>query len=270
MSELINVLRHNKEMVRIELESKNTNASEFWYSIIADVYNLIPSDKKNTDNKIRDAMISFQETDTLEMVNKQGKLLKRFAKHFKESNGYKLDDKLAGLIGDKLQYYLSKESKVYYADFTDVINWRDGQFGKYDSCWWGQYSDSQEAFISNGGWGIRFYENEEDENGIGRTWIYPKDGMLMCFNSYGVERPNVSKVIKQVYKQSGIILHYKAVELSNSGNIEIPYINSGTGFVLFPEGIDPASLGMYSGMLISKPAADGAREFIQRMNNRKI
>jgi hypothetical protein len=32
----------------------------------------------------------------------------------------------------------------------------------------------------------------------------------------------------------------------------------------------PASLGMYSGMLISKPAADGAREFIQRMNNRKI
>lgn len=31
----------------------------------------------------------------------------------------------------------------------------------------------------------------------------------------------------------------------------------------------PASLGMYSGMLISKPAADGAREFIQRLNNRK-
>lgn len=32
----------------------------------------------------------------------------------------------------------------------------------------------------------------------------------------------------------------------------------------------PASLGMFSGMLISKPAADGAREFIQRLNTRKV
>lgn len=32
----------------------------------------------------------------------------------------------------------------------------------------------------------------------------------------------------------------------------------------------PASLGMFSGMLISQPAANGAREFIQRLNNRRL
>lgn len=32
----------------------------------------------------------------------------------------------------------------------------------------------------------------------------------------------------------------------------------------------PVSVGMFSGMLVSKVAADGAMEFVQRLNNRKI
>lgn len=236
---LTEVLQEHRSIHKIELE-KSTDAKGFWEDFTRYMYGYLPVDD-GIDNKVEVSMRRFAESDSLELVNKQGRLLKRFAKFFKQENGFPLTDSIMGIMGDRLQYHVSQETKTFYVDFTDSIDWEDGQFGHSDSCWWGCYNDSVPAFENAGGWGIRFYanENQEDSNGIGRTWIYPKNGVLLGFNSYGVERPKVSKVIKSIYKEHGIVLHYKAINLSNSFNSDIPYINSGTGFVLYPEGVEP-------------------------------
>jgi hypothetical protein len=191
------------------------------------------------DYYLRNAMRQFENEDSLEILNKKGRILKRFANYFKRETGCQLDNSVLGIIGDKIQYYLNQESHDYYIDFTDEIDWRDGQFGKSDSCWWGCYSDSRPTYTQHGGWGIRFYrsENPSYDNGIGRTWVYPHDGMLFCFNSYGQTRSEVSKVIKEVFAKHDITLHYKVIEISNSCNSDIPYVNGGSGFVLYPHGM---------------------------------
>lgn len=237
-------------ITRVTLE-KTKDAQTFWRELVSSVYYAIPSDESNTDRLVQATLLKFAESDTLELVNKQGKLLKRFAKFYKQETGTMLSDSLMGVIGDKLQYHVSQQGGVneYFIDFTNRIEWNDGQFGKGDSCWWGCFSDSREVFTENGGWGIRFYRDSDDENGIGRCWILPRDGLLLCFNAYGVQRANVSKVLKAFFAQHGIILHYKKLEkLYNSFNGDIPYINtdensgSSGAFVMYPEPLEASAI----------------------------
>jgi hypothetical protein len=175
--------------------------------------------------------------DDLALVNKSGRLLKRFSKFVKQVTGHEIDSAMLGKIGDKLQYYVN-QSKSFTIDFHDCIDWKDGMFGHSGSCWWGQYGESRDTFDNAGGWSIRFYDGMDDTQGIGRTWVYPMDNALVCFNSYGTTRADVSKVIKKVFAGHNIELHYHACEVENSNSSTIPYINSGTGFVLAESGHD--------------------------------
>lgn len=253
-SDLIKVMKDNTKINKVSLGIAR-DASEFWAALSTKFYHELPDYDETmipncreldmrTDLKIKHVMESFAQIDSLELVNKQGRIIKRFAKYFKQETGYKFSDELAGKLGDSLQYFVNQAAQDFFLDFTNDFNWNDGQFGHHGSCWWGTYKDSLPTFQNGGGWAIRFYEdmNQNNINGCGRTWIFPKDGMLMCFNSYGVSRPQTSKVIKSIYKDAGIVLHYKAVELENSQNDTIPYINSGTGFILFPDGINESEL----------------------------
>lgn len=225
---LINVLEaHKRQVFKVELP-KESSAESFWEPLTSDVYNSLPSLENRLDDKIKYAMQSFATADgeSLDFLNKKGKLLKRFASYFKSYTGFKLEDRYLGVIGDKLQYYANQETRPYYVDFTDRVDWEDGQFGKSDSCWWGCYSDSREVFNEGGGWTIRFYRDPDDDQGIGRCFIVPKYNVLLCFNAYGIERAKVSKVIKAVFDSHGIELHYTRAEVYNSHNGDIPYINS--------------------------------------------
>ena len=251
--DIINVLEsHNRQIVTVTLSSAK-DCADFWGEYVTSVYCILPAteitDTNGTfkyclDDKINELLLEFRQVDTLELATSKGKLLKRFFKYFKENTGLKLDDATMGLLGDKLQYYLSNQNNTYYADFTNVINWEDGKFGKDDSCWWETYGDSRDTFINNGGWGIRFYESPDDRDGIGRTWLIPANGCLYGFNFYGIERPKVSKILKSIFAGHGITLHYKQCHIYNSCDDTIPYINghdeSNNGFVLYVDGNEPS------------------------------
>lgn len=223
---MINTLRDNTKIQEVVLP-KLSNAGDFWEELASYVYGSLPSLENRLDVVIRDTMREFQSTQSLDLLTREGKLLKRFGKYFKALNGFALDDRYLGVIGDKLQYYLTKDTRSFYVDFTNSIDWNDGQFGKGDSCWWGCYSESRETFTNGGGWAIRFYRSLErdNDNGIGRCWIVPKYNVLLCFNAYGIDRAKVSKVIKAIFDKQGIELHYSAAEVYNSHNSDIPYIN---------------------------------------------
>lgn len=256
--ELINVLECHRNVTEVTIP-KSKDCTDFWNELATNLYYNLPRELQidlpvesgkyggcSFNYALCKVMRSFADNDSLEILNKKGRILKRFAKHWKDETGIKLSDSLQGVIGDKIQYFLNKSVNTFYADFTDVIDWNDGQFGKGDSCWWGCYSDSRPTHTKNGGWAIRFYdelpEYDAYEHGIGRTWIIPRDGMLFCYNSYGVSRSDTSKTIKEIFNGHGIELHYKVAELTNQRNREIPYINGGTGFILFPSDIDASDV----------------------------
>lgn len=233
--DIINVLKeHNRQKGQITLQ-RAKDCSDFWSIYCSAVYFQFSSP---LDGQLQDTLREFSEVDTLEVVNKKGRIFKRFANFWKEQRGEKLDDSTLGILGDILQRYLNGTEQTFTYDFTNVIDWEDGQFGKDDSCWWGCYSQSKDVFIDNGGWGIRFYENMDDDDGTGRTWIYPYRGMLLGFNSYGVSRPITSKVLKAIFADHGIKLHYKQASIKNSCHDDIPYINGDSGFVLYPDDIN--------------------------------
>jgi hypothetical protein len=177
--------------------------------------------------------------DDLSLVNKSGRLLKRFNKFVKLATGHDIDSAMQGKIGDKLQYFVN-QAKSFVIDFHDCIDWQDGMFGHSGSCWFpgGCYEESSEVFDNNGGWSIRFYRDMQDTQGIGRTWVVPMDNGIVAFNCYGPSRAEVSKIIKKVFAGHDVELHYKSVSVYNSNDENIPYVNSGTGFVLAESGHD--------------------------------
>jgi hypothetical protein len=179
------------------------------------------------------------EGDDLSLVNKSGRLLKRFNKFVKLATGHDIDSAMQGKIGDKLQYFVNR-AKTFVIDFHDSIDWEDGMYGHSGSCWFpgGCYEESSEVFDNNGGWSIRFYRDMDDTQGIGRTWVVPMDNGIVAFNCYGPSRADVSKIIKKVFAGHDIKLHYKSVSVYNSQDDNIPYVNSGTGFVLAESGHD--------------------------------
>jgi hypothetical protein len=179
------------------------------------------------------------EGDDLSLVNKSGRLLKRFNKFIKLATGHDIDSAMQGKIGDKLQYFVN-QAKTFVIDFHDSIDWQDGMYGHSGSCWFpgGCYEESSEVFDDNGGWSIRFYRDMDDTQGIGRTWIVPMDDGIVAFNCYGPSRAEVSKIIKKVFAGHDVELHYKSVSVYNSNDNDIPYVNSGTGFVLAESGHD--------------------------------
>lgn len=242
--DLIKIMEEHKTRTRVSV-TKSKDCTEFWGKLKDEVYYLIPVDEKGTDLKLRESMESFREIDTLEVLNKKGKILKRFAKHFKEQNGFALGNEVMGILGDKIQYYLSQDTNDHVMDFTDIFDWNDGDFGKSGSCWWNEYKESLPTFENGGGWAVRFYQNEDDTSGIGRTWIYPANGFLVCFNSYGTSRANTSKAIKALFNLHGITLHYTAREVYNSQDNNIPYINGDTGFILYPEPMTESEVESY-------------------------
>ena len=237
--EIIEILKQHQSIEKVVLE-KSRNVSDIWDNFVHIIYHNTRLEIAVWDEKLRTAMQEFQKSDSLDIVNKKGKLLKRFALFYKMTYGEVIPDNIMGIIGDCLQALIQNEMSIEYAiDFTDKFDWNDGDFGKKGSCWWGTYGGSLPTFEQGGGWCIRFYD--ENKYGIGRTWIYPHPDydVLLGFNSYGIERGKVSKIIKKIFDSHGIELHYATCTIENKANSNIPYVNGGTGFVLHTNDIQP-------------------------------
>lgn len=225
------VLRKRKEegIFKVNLVGSK-DCLAFWDEYINCVYHNKKLELLNLDVTLQDTLYQFKNSDTLELVNKHGRLLKRFSKFYKSFTGNILSNEVMGILGDCLQTVSENSTKEFFVDIVDKFDWCDGEFGKGGSCWWGQYRMSLPVFQDNGGWCIRFYDI--NNSGIGRTWLYPVENGILGFNSYGVERNKVSKILKSIFLESGIDLFYTNCSIYNRHNDNIPYINSGTGFVL--------------------------------------
>src|SRR3990167_1194562 len=242
--EIESILNLYSDKTQIQLTPPES-ASEFWQVMVFEslLHSIFNSNTKkweqdyakyyNSDVKdLRAYALQFASCDGLAIVNKSGKLLRRFAKYVKKNSGHDVDSVTMGKLGDKLQYYLCKNTDLIF-DFVQGIDWDDGMYGHSGSCWWNEYRDSVPTFNAGGGWAIRFYNSMTDRKGCGRTWIVPKYNAIIGFNSYGVDRPQVIQVLTQIFQSHGITLTFRNQEIHNYQDSTIPYINSGTGFILY-------------------------------------
>jgi len=166
-----------------------------------------------------------------EYITKEGRFIKRFEKAYKEITTAKLSQTAKALIGDIIQKIASEQ--IYRVDFVDYIDWKDGEYGKDDSCWWGCYSGSQEIFIDSGGWAIRFYD--KNNKGIGRVWCFPFEDSrtFVLFNAYlNFDGGPLDQFARMLANLCGG-LKYKRVRLINQEeDNDYPYINDHKGYAV--------------------------------------
>lgn len=135
----------------------------------------------------------------------RGKLPKRIASFLKKEYNIKLTSEQRTAIGNIAKSYMLSDIN-YTFDLVDKFDWKDGDFGDGDSCFWGTNALALDVLMKEGVLAIRFYdESLADCPGSGRAWIYKWDqNTWILFNSYGLETRAAAGVLaKFLTKDTG-------------------------------------------------------------------
>lgn len=126
-------------------------------------------------------------------------------------------------------------------EITRDLNMRAEDFYHEDSCWWGGYSESRCALKTNGGFGLRSFN---DDTVSGRAWVLPlrKDERGRMVPTFDTMTPDAFIVFNGYgdlnnYAPARILSHmtgwtYRKITFECSPM----YINAG-GYLIAPEGI---------------------------------
>jgi hypothetical protein len=156
---------------------------------------------------------------------------KRVASYFFKKFGIKSPTAFLEQLGNVARQHTS-EGVAYDFDFTDVFDWDDGDFGDAGSCYWGSNEAARDMLMENGGFAIRFY-NDEGE-GFGRAWVVsrqPSEGFYVVFNGYGVS--DSATLTAARIMSLFLSVTYKRVVLRNNGTqTGMLWINGGIGYLI--------------------------------------
>lgn len=113
----------------------------------------------------------------------RGKLTTRINKLIRSELRFKMSSARIDRIGDTLQKNMNS-AKNYIFDFTQELNWIDGDFGDEGSCFWGG-GPTRAYMRANDFWAIRFYR--KNGRGFARAWVLPitEIDSLVITNCYG-------------------------------------------------------------------------------------
>lgn len=161
-----------------------------------------------------------------------GTFPKRASKYFYKTHQLKSPEAFLARLGDLAKDHTANEC-TYYFEFVNSIDWRPGDFGDPNSCWWTNYSEARDCLTDNGGLAVRFYEAGEDDDGgdvgKGRAWLAPYKDMYVLFNGYGFNNATraIAKLLSEFFG-----LSYKRVDLDNYN--DTMYINDDSGYIIGP------------------------------------
>lgn len=158
-----------------------------------------------------------------------GKFAKRVQRYYYQTCNTKIPAKNLEHIGQVAQDNLVL-SNLYEFDFTEHIDWDDGDFDDEGSCFWGTNAGAKQM-IQDNGLAIRFFAGKE---GIGRAWIGSNgiDDSIVVFNGYGLETLEIAKILAN---WQGV--EYKKIDLYNYGTTDgLLFINS-SNYIVGPNEI---------------------------------
>lgn len=104
-----------------------------------------------------------------EWQTRQGNFTKRLSRLAYKKFNYKITPELLGKIGSLAREHSSSVTELTVA-ITRDLNQSPEDFGNEGSCWWESYSSSRCALKSNGGFGLRSFNNGYTS---GRVWVMP-------------------------------------------------------------------------------------------------
>lgn len=123
------------------------------------------------------------------------------------------------------------EPLTYRFKIVDQIDWKDGDFGDADSCYWQVYADidPKRMITDNGGYAICFFDADGD--GVARAWFYRAAHFWVIWNGYGFAGNPTLAVVRVIAQWLGMT--YRRIRLTNNGHEEgYLYINGGIGYAL--------------------------------------
>lgn len=180
-----------------------------------------------------------------------GTLPKRIAAFYFKQHSLSLDPQFLGMIGEVAKANIDR-GEEFTLDFTNKFDWRDGDFGDYGSCFWGDRRGARLSLQDEGGLAVRFwckldeldetrkkFRREHDYHlseptedgyvGIARAWVLPERmGMpVLVFNGYGFSGNATLIIARLVATWAGH--DYKKLVLYNNGDAHGDFwINGGT------------------------------------------
>lgn len=172
---------------------------------------------------------------------KQGNYAKRLSRMAYKSYHLKLTPEHMAAIGTIAREHSTPVD--FEVEVTRQLNLPASQFVHSDSCWWQSYGQSRCMFKTNGGFGLRTFENDRP---TGRAWVMPlkkttqygtetltptfetmNPDAYVVFNSYGtIQGYTAARILSAMTGMT-----YRKVSLG-AGRM---YINSDSGYIVAPE-----------------------------------
>lgn len=173
-------------------------------------------------------------------ATKQGTLPKRIQSYLYKTLKIKLEPSDVSELGNIAKRHASN-GKTVILDFTDEIDWEDGDFGDEGSCFWGSNSGAIKMLTANNAYALRGWKSKdrcntipdpltyESVTGYCRAWVAPiKSNLYVVFNGYGETTLTMARLLAFRFNTG-----YKRINLSNNGCDDgMLYINGGTAFVI--------------------------------------
>jgi hypothetical protein len=175
---------------------------------------------------------------------RDGNLTKRLSRAAYRIHGIKLPPAIISQVGS----IASDHSRAidFAIETTRDLNMSAADFYHEGSCWWQSYSSSRCALKSNGGFGLRTFDDAHGYNRVtGRAWVMPlkrdeRDNLVPTFNT---ETPDAFVVFNgygalEGYNAARIVSHMAGMTYRKIAFYGSPmYVNGESAYLVAPEEI---------------------------------
>lgn len=186
---------------------------------------------------------------------RKGNFTKRLSSYAHKTFGIRLTPEVLSHIGCIARDHSTAVD--FHVEVTRDLNLGPADFGHEESCWWDGFDQGRCALKSNGGFGIRTFQDFDGDssarNVTGRAWVMPlklvqmddpspaqyRDGLQPTFNTH----PDAFVVFNGYgtlcgYAPARLLAHmagmtYRKIRFSCTPM----YVNSGSGYLVAPEEI---------------------------------
>jgi hypothetical protein len=183
-----------------------------------------------------------------------GNYTKRLSSHAYKAHGVKLTPEIVSQVGCIARDH-SKPVDVRI-EVTRDLNMSSADFGNDGSCWWSSYSASRCTLKTNGGFGLRTFDDDDEVSG--RAWVmclrqrngklYPtfdaSPDAFVTFNGYGD---------LDGYAAARVLAHMAGWTYKKTGfRCDPMYVNNSSGYLVAPEPVVASHARDGVGLVVSQ------------------
>lgn len=184
-----------------------------------------------------------------EVKTTQGTFPTRLKRYAYKEQSLKVEPVILTEVGNIIAS--TRTNSRFHVEVTRDLNLTAAEFGNPNSCWWSNYKSSRCALKTNGGIGLRAFD--DDGNVAGRVWVMPlkeapdggltptfatDTGIFFVFNGYGVlaEKAGARVVQSMTGSESIKLIEFNAARY---------YVNSSRGYLCAPEAVTARINGLH-------------------------